>query len=901
MSAASSNQQLPPKEAGIFKKIVRCYESKQYKNGLKFSRQILSNPKYSDHGETLAMKGLLLSYMGRKEEAFEYVRRGLKNDLRSHVCWHVYGLLQRMEKKYDEAIKCYRNALKWDKENVQILRDLSLLQIQMRDVEGFRDTRYQLLKVRPAQRTSWVGYALAYHLLKDYPMALKVVAEYRKTMVAKAKPPDYEYSEMILYEVQLMLEAGLKDEALKHMKTFESNICDPLSVMETRASVFMEYGQMNDAEVIYKDLVHRNPSNCFYLEQLEKCLGLDDPDSRLKLNTQLQEEYPRSHVIRRMPLTFTTGGTFHTLIDAFLRRSLSKGVPSLFVNVRPFYNNPDKVKTVEELALSYLKSLESCGRFSDNGPEESPCTVLWTKVFLAQHFDIIGNFGQAIQLVDQAIDHTPTEVQLYMTKARILKHAGDLAEAARFMEEARTLDTADRFVNCKCVKYLFRINQIDQAVETAGLFTREGLPTLQTMDEMQCMWFQKEMAMSYWRTGQLGEALQKLHEMDKHFSDMIDDQFDFHTYCMRRITLRSYISVLRLEDTIRKHPSYFEAAKLAIKIYIFIHDNPDAKNAKMNGDSNNISDLTPSELKKLQRKQKKAQLKAQEEKKENKPQKQHEEEKKGEQKYPFFDPKELLETKTPLEQALKFLSPLRLFSSGRIEPHLLGYAIHSRRRKFLLMLQSIKRAQCIDAENGELHLNIVNFVAEVEKSRDRLPDPIRTVIDESLSLLTHGNSLTELNRDFVQKHKESHEHLIYGAQAMFAIDPANKDKALAYITELSDNIHGRSLKSCSQVLDLLKQGVLGKCSNEVIMLYTQQCSKLFPMATVFRPDPSPSTQCTDKSKVSKPDKFGRKTQPVSNVAMSVLSGDINDGSGASVSINSVNIIALGDERTDGPD
>ena len=93
---------------------------------------------YAVHAETLAMKGLLLSYMGKKGEAFEYVRRGLKNDLKSHVCWHVYGLLQRMEKKYDEAIKCYRNALKWDKENVQILRDLSLLQIQMRDVEGFR-------------------------------------------------------------------------------------------------------------------------------------------------------------------------------------------------------------------------------------------------------------------------------------------------------------------------------------------------------------------------------------------------------------------------------------------------------------------------------------------------------------------------------------------------------------------------------------------------------------------------------------------------------------------------------------------------------------------------------------------------------------------------------------------
>jgi peptide alpha-N-acetyltransferase len=84
------------------------------------------------------MKGLTLNCMGRKDEAYEHVRRGLRNDLKSHVCWHVYGLLQRSDKKYDEAIKCYRNALKWEKDNIQILRDLSLLQIQMRDLEGYR-------------------------------------------------------------------------------------------------------------------------------------------------------------------------------------------------------------------------------------------------------------------------------------------------------------------------------------------------------------------------------------------------------------------------------------------------------------------------------------------------------------------------------------------------------------------------------------------------------------------------------------------------------------------------------------------------------------------------------------------------------------------------------------------
>ena len=55
------------------------------------------------------------------------------------------------------------------------------------------------------------------------------------------------------------------------------------------------------------------------------------------------------------------------------------------------------------------------------GVEESPSTLLWTRVFLAQHFDKIGNFVRALELIEQAIDHTPTEVQLYMTKARIFK------------------------------------------------------------------------------------------------------------------------------------------------------------------------------------------------------------------------------------------------------------------------------------------------------------------------------------------------------------------------------------------------------------------------------------------------------------------------------------------------
>ena len=54
----------------------------------------------------------------------------------SHVCWHVYGLLHRSERNYAEAIKSYLNALKWEPENLQILKDLAALQIQIREVKA---------------------------------------------------------------------------------------------------------------------------------------------------------------------------------------------------------------------------------------------------------------------------------------------------------------------------------------------------------------------------------------------------------------------------------------------------------------------------------------------------------------------------------------------------------------------------------------------------------------------------------------------------------------------------------------------------------------------------------------------------------------------------------------------
>ena len=56
-----------------------------------------------------------MNCMERKTEAYELVRKGVKQDIKSHVCWHVYGLLYRSDREYLQAIKCYRGALRHGK------------------------------------------------------------------------------------------------------------------------------------------------------------------------------------------------------------------------------------------------------------------------------------------------------------------------------------------------------------------------------------------------------------------------------------------------------------------------------------------------------------------------------------------------------------------------------------------------------------------------------------------------------------------------------------------------------------------------------------------------------------------------------------------------------------------
>uniref|UniRef100_A0A8C1T9A6 N(alpha)-acetyltransferase 15, NatA auxiliary subunit a n=1 Tax=Cyprinus carpio TaxID=7962 RepID=A0A8C1T9A6_CYPCA len=815
--------------------LQRCYEHKQYRNGLKFCKQILSNQKFAEHGETLAMKGLTLNCLGRKEEAYDLVRRGLRNDLKSHVCWHVYGLLQRSDKKYDEAIKCYRNALKWDKDNLQILRDLSLLQIQMRDLEGYRETRYQLLQLRPAQRASWIGYAIAYHLLEDYEMAAKIVEEFRKTQQTSPDKVDYEYSELLLYQNQLLREAGLNKEALDHLTSYEKQICDKLAVEETRGELLLKLDRAGEATEVYHRLLERNPENWSYYQGLEKALKPKSVEEKQKIYEDAWVKYPKGLLPRRLPLSFLTGEKFRECLDRYLRMNFSKGCPPVFTTLKSLYHQKDKVEIIEELVVGY----EKCLRTYD-GKTEPPTTLLWVQYFLAQHFNHIGKQTLALEYINAAIESTPTLIELFLIKAKIYKHAGNIREAARWMDEAQALDTADRFINSKCAKYLLKAGLIKEAEEMCSKFTREGASAVENLNEMQCMWFQTECALAYKSLNKYGEALKKCHEIERHFVEITDDQFDFHTYCMRKMTLRSYVDLLNLEDVLRMHPFYFKAARTAIEIYLSLHDNPLSDDNKESQADN--ANLTDKELKKLRNKQRRAQKKAQleEEKKNAEKEKQlkNQKKKKEEDEEEIGGPKEelipekLAKVENPLEEAVKFLTPLKNLVKNKIDTHLLAFEIYLRKEKYLLMLQSVKRAYSLDPDHPWLHQCLVRFFKGVSDSKD-MPEAVQTVLKQEITKLFGESDPKTFNKNFLT----STFLLNAAAKMMVFLDPSSEGMAAELATSLNESLTGGTIQhdATSLIFVSLRDGSLGSQQEKNLESYRASCHGIYPYALAFMP------------------------------------------------------------------
>lgn len=604
---AGAGRPLPKKEADLFRSVVKHYETKQYKKAIKQADAILK--RFPNHGETLAMKGLTLNYVNyntRRDEAHALVKQALTHDMRyarpgslslrflagpsasrdtfglcwlgglevcishglaptvfhyqnrSHVCWHVYGLLHRSDRNYNEAIKAYKQALRIDPSNLQILRDLSMLQIQMRDLDGFAMTRSTLLALKSNAKVNWMAFALAKHMCGDYRDAVKVIDIYLGTLTEESEELGrcFESSELALYKNSILGEIpNNAKEALEHLGVCEGIVVDRGAWLMARAQYQLQLRDYVGAQQSVMALFDRGMTESYHVHSLYMCilLALDDDvcnealrlhgtrtvatmlclsaDQRQRIKdgytNDLLPRFPQSYAIQTIPISLLEGDELKSAIMQRCRHGLRKGVPSLCSELQSYiwlerkgrYVRPDDpldylshpvFSMIVDFVDSFVSSLEAHSKLTpDDDSDEPPSTLLWTWFLRAGLHELAGQYAEGLALLNKCLEHSPTECDLHELKARLLKAAGAPAEAAACLEQARELDKQDRYMNNLTTRYMLQAGMEEQALKTISLFAKhEGNPE-QNLFDMQCSWYELEVAAHFARKKDWGRSLKK--------------------------------------------------------------------------------------------------------------------------------------------------------------------------------------------------------------------------------------------------------------------------------------------------------------------------------------------------------------------------------------------------------
>ncbi len=283
------------------------------------------------------------------------------------------------------------------------------------------------------------------------------------------------------------------------------------------------------------------------------------------------------------------------------------------------------------------------------------------------------------------------------------------------------------------------------------------------------------------------------------------------------MTLRSYLQVLRWEDTLWGHEIYAKAAEAIIGTYLNLFDNPPKKEEDENVEPD-YSKMTPAERKKAKaqarKKKKKAEKRAEEEAKKAE---EAAKEKKGgkggaasppQPKDEDPDGKKLLEM-DPLEQAKKYVATLVKNAPTRLSTWLYQYDVAIRRKKYFIALQALNKAKAIESymESGEIFTRMVEFATldfEPHKNAD-----LQEVFESEKLSLFKGKYTSDFVRDAATNVKEYPNRSNLAARAavakaMTTIDSSNVKDACDIITGQGLNLHGVTLPICVECIDYLK-------------------------------------------------------------------------------------------------
>ena len=573
-----------------FQMALKEFDAKRYEKVEKLcDRMISKNPK---DDQALALKGLNYYFLQKPELGEQILKQALKANFKSPVAWHFYAIFHKERGNYSQAMKSYNKALNFAPTNFNIIRDLSYMQLYLRQLDSFVQTCKLGVENKPGMLINWVTLAFSYSLVKDYKSALAALNSVEKLGKETLKKNDIH--ELKLFNAMIQSKDKKYEEAMNYLIHFKSELIDKPMVYDMIVQNAIKAKKYNIGLDYCTKALNLNPDNInlilyyfimkinqndFQPKTYNDLLNIQENYKYLKDMTEVLSElkinYPKSKIIKNLELSFSQNEEFEKKFENYFINQLEITIPSIFINIQFIYKlQPHKIKIIQKILDKYNANIKSSSKINDN--LDLPIHVAWVYFYEAQHYLFLSELEEAINYINVAIDITPSVIEFYMVAAKIFKHSYMIDNYILAYDKARMLDVGDRYLNAKTAKIYLRSGDIEKNSELMKEFVSDPL-TEENIKFTETLWYLNECGGAFLIKKNIIRSHYCFKNVINVFLAIIKDQVDFYNFCLRRNMLKDLYHTIVFLNGIAKNKYVIQALIKIDIIYNYLKANENNK------------------------------------------------------------------------------------------------------------------------------------------------------------------------------------------------------------------------------------------------------------------------------------------------------------------------------------
>ena len=573
-----------------FQMALKEFDAKRYEKVEKLcDRMISKNPK---DDQALALKGLNYYFLQKPELGEQILKQALKANFKSPVAWHFYAIFHKEKGNYSQAMKSYNKALNFAPTNFNIIRDLSYMQLYLRQLDSFVQTCKLGVENKPGMLINWVTLAFSYSLVKDYKSALAALNSVEKLGKETLKKNDIH--ELKLFNAMIQSKDKKYEEAMNYLIHFKSELIDKPMVYDMIVQNAIKAKKYNIGLDYCTKALNLNPDNInlilyyfimkinqndFQPKTYNDLLNIQENYKYLKdmieVLSELKNNYPKSKIIKNLELSFSQNEEFEKKFENYFINQLEITIPSIFINIQFIYKlQPHKIKIIQKILDKYNANIKSSSKINDN--LDLPIHVAWIYFYEAQHYLFLSELEEAINYINVAIDITPSVIEFYMVAAKIFKHSYMIDNYILAYDKARMLDVGDRYLNAKTAKIYLRSGDIEKNSELMKEFVSDPL-TEENIKFTETLWYLNECGGAFLIKKNIIRSHYCFKNVINVFLAIIKDQVDFYNFCLRRNMLKDLYHTIVFLNGIAKNKYVIQALIKIDIIYNYLKANENNK------------------------------------------------------------------------------------------------------------------------------------------------------------------------------------------------------------------------------------------------------------------------------------------------------------------------------------